>query len=121
MIPTAIPTITSQFNTIQDVGWYTTSYLLAACSSNLIYTKLYRFHTTKWVFISALLIFTLGSLLSGVAEVSAALIFGRALVGLGASGALPGGLLLMGHCIRPHQLPAYFAMILSVVLVLGPV
>ena len=121
IILTAIPTITSQFNTIEDIGWYTTSYLLTACSSYLFYTKLYRFYTTKWLYISALLIFELGSLVSGVAEASATLIFGRALAGLGASGVIAGSVLMMGQYVGLRRVPGYFVVFSGVVLVVGPV
>lgn len=120
-ISTAIPTITSQFSTIEDIGWYTTSNLLTACSAYFLYTKLYRLYTTKWIYISALLIFELGSLVSGVAEASATLTFGRALAGLGASGVLAGGALMMGQCVRLRQASVYFVIFSGVVLVVGPV
>lgn len=121
MISTAIPTITSQFNTIEDVGWYSTSYLLAACSAYLFYIKLYRFYTPKWIYISALLIFELGSLISGVAEASGTLIFGRALAGLGASGVLAGSISMMRQCVRLRQVSGYFGVFSGAVLVIGPV
>jgi MFS family permease len=121
IISPAIPTITSHFNTIEDIGWYTTSYLLTACSAHLFYTKLYRFHTAKWIYIAALLIFELGSLVSGVAEVSATLIFGRALAGLGASGVLAGCVLMMGQCVRLRQVSVHFVVFSGIVLVVGPV
>lgn len=121
IVSTAIPTITSQFNTIDDIGWYSTSYLLTACSAHLFYTKLYRFYTTKWIYTSALLIFELGSLISGVAEASATLIFGRALAGLGASGVLAGGVLMMRQCVRLHQVSDYFGVFSGAVLIVGPV
>uniref|UniRef100_A0A093V9J0 Putative HC-toxin efflux carrier TOXA n=1 Tax=Talaromyces marneffei PM1 TaxID=1077442 RepID=A0A093V9J0_TALMA len=121
IVSTAIPTMTSQFNTIEDIGWYTTSYLLTACSAHLFYTKLYRFYTAKWIYMMALLIFEIGSLVSVVAEVSATLIFGRALAGLGASGVLAGDALMMGQCGRLSRISSYFAVYSSGVFVVGPV
>jgi MFS family permease len=124
IISIAIPKITSQFNTIEDIGWYTTSYFLTACSAQLFYTKLYRFYTAKWIYIAAILIFELGSLVSGVAEASAVLIFGRALAGLGASGVLAGGVLMIGQCVRLDRTWNYFgafAGFSGTVLVIGPV
>lgn len=42
IIATAIPKITDQFNSIGDVGWYGSSYLLATCSLQLFYGKYVR-------------------------------------------------------------------------------
>lgn len=75
----------------------------------------------KWIYISALLIFELGSLVSGVAEASATLIFGRALAGLGASGVIAGSVLMMAQCVGLGRVSGYFVVLSGVVLVVGPV
>lgn len=59
--------------------------------------------------------------MSGVAEASATLIFGRALAGLGASGVLVGSVLMIGQCVRLREVSGYFVVFSGVVLVVGPV
>jgi len=40
IIATAIPKITDQFNSLSDVGWYGSSYLLTTCALQLFFGKL---------------------------------------------------------------------------------
>ena len=54
----------------------------------LFYGQLLNLFDRKFVFLTAIFIFELGSLLCGVAPTIFALIFGRAVAGVG--GALPG-------------------------------
>jgi hypothetical protein len=42
IIATAIPKITDQFNSISDIGWYGSSYLLTATALQPTFGKLYR-------------------------------------------------------------------------------
>lgn len=48
IISTAIPLITDQFGSIQDIGWYGSSYMLTAASSSLVFGRVYKFYSTKW-------------------------------------------------------------------------
>ena len=75
-IATAIPYITDQFKNLNDVGWYGSVYLLTTCAFQLLYGKLYKFFSIKWVFLSGLFIFEVGSLICGVAPNSISLIVG---------------------------------------------
>ncbi|KAF2015868.1 MFS general substrate transporter [Aaosphaeria arxii CBS 175.79] len=111
IIATAIPRITDQFKTLNDVGWYGSSYLLTTCATQLIYGKLYTFYSIKWVYISALFIFELGSLICGVAPNSTALIIGRAIAGVGAAGIFSGAILIIASTVPLRQRPTYMGMI----------
>ena len=51
-------------------------YLLTTCAFQLLYGKLYKFFSIKWVFLSGLFIFEVGSLICGVAPNSISLIVG---------------------------------------------
>lgn len=76
IIATAIPYITDEFKNLNDVGWYGSVYLLTTCAFQLLYGKLYKFFSIKWVFLSGLFIFEVGSLICGVAPNSISLIIG---------------------------------------------
>ncbi|KMU76673.1 hypothetical protein CISG_05816 [Coccidioides immitis RMSCC 3703] len=86
IITTAIPTITNHFKALDDVGWYGSSYLLTTCAFQLVFGKVYTFFPVKWVFLTAIGIFEIGSVVCGAAPSSEALIIGRAVAGMGASG-----------------------------------
>ncbi len=57
IIATAIPRITSDFNALNDVGWYGSSYLLTTTSLQPSFGKVYAYFDVKWVYLSALVIF----------------------------------------------------------------
>ena len=76
IIATAIPYITDHFKDLNDVGWYGSVYLLTTCAFQLLFGKLYKFFSVKWVFLSGLFIFEVGSLICGVAPNSPSLIVG---------------------------------------------
>lgn len=71
----------------------TTAYLLTQASVQLLYGKLYSLFSIKWVFLYAVGVFELGSLVCGVAPTSIALICGRAIAGLGAAGISSGAII----------------------------
>jgi MFS family permease len=86
----AIPQITDEFNSLPDVGWYGSAYLLACCSFQLLFGKLYTFYAVKTVFLANVLLFEVGSVVCGAAPSSAAFIVGRAISGVGAAGIFAG-------------------------------
>ncbi|KAJ7506284.1 MFS transporter [Mycena galericulata] len=87
IIATAIPKITDQFKSLDDVGWYGSAY------------------------IGAITIFELGSLICGVAPNSNALIIGRAIAGLGSTGILDGALIIVANTVPLRKRPIYTGII----------
>jgi MFS family permease len=111
IIATAIPRITDQFNSLNDIGWYGSAYLLTNCALQLIFGKLYTFYNIKWVYLGALFIFEVGSLICGVAPNSMALIIGRAIAGVGGAGIYSGAVVIIAKTVPLHQRPTYTGMI----------
>ncbi|KAJ4301169.1 MFS sugar transporter [Kalmusia sp. IMI 367209] len=111
IIATAIPRITDQFKALNDVGWYGSAYLLTTCATQLIYGKFYTFYSIKWVYISALFIFEVGSLICGVAPNSTALIIGRAIAGVGSAGIFSGAVLIITVSVPLRQRPAFMGLV----------
>ncbi|MCJ1405002.1 hypothetical protein MMC11_008228 [Xylographa trunciseda] len=111
IIATAIPRITDQFHSLEDVGWYASSYLLTTCAFQLQFGKLYTFFSIKWVFLTAIAIFELGSLICGVAPNSVALIVGRAIAGIGSAGIFSGGLIIVAYSVPLEKRPIYTGLI----------
>ncbi|KAF5865303.1 hypothetical protein ETB97_004511 [Aspergillus alliaceus] len=110
IISTAIPKITDQFKSLEDVGWYGSAYLLTTCALCLMFGKLYSFYSTKWVYLTALLIFELGSLICGVAPNSLGLIIGRAIAGFGSAGLFSGALIIIAQTVPLSRRPIFAAM-----------
>ncbi|KAJ7679255.1 major facilitator superfamily domain-containing protein [Mycena polygramma] len=111
IIATAIPKITDHFNSLDDVGWYGSAYLLTSASFQLLWGRFYTFLSIKWVYISAIAIFQLGSLICGVAPTSSALIVGRAVAGVGCAGIFSGALIIVAHSAPLEKRPMFTGLI----------
>ncbi|KAK2745271.1 hypothetical protein FQN57_003966 [Myotisia sp. PD_48] len=107
IVATAIPTITDQFKSLDQVGWYGSSYLLTVASFQSTWGKGYKYFPLKPGFILAIVIFELGSLISAVANNSVTLIVGRAISGVGAAGLASGVYTIIAFSVRPAQRAAY--------------
>ncbi|KAH8806172.1 major facilitator superfamily domain-containing protein [Xylogone sp. PMI_703] len=107
IIATAIPRITDHFKALDDVGWYGSAYLLCTCSFQLLFGKFYAFCSIKWVYLIAIAIFEIGSLICGVAPSSTALIVGRAVAGLGSAGIFSGALIIIAYSVPLEKRPMY--------------
>ncbi|KAJ8069664.1 hypothetical protein OCU04_000096 [Sclerotinia nivalis] len=107
IIATAIPKITDQFHSLDDVGWYGSAYLLTTASFQLLFGKFYSYFSIKWVYLIAIGIFELGSLICGVAPNSIALIVGRAIAGLGSAGIFSGALIIVAFSVPLIKRPMY--------------
>ncbi|CAK5276200.1 unnamed protein product [Mycena citricolor] len=111
IIATAIPKITDQFNSLADVGWYASAYLLTTAAFQLLFGRFYSFLSLKWVYITAIVIFEIGSLICGVAQNSTTLIVGRAIAGLGSAGLFSGALIIVANSVPLTQRPMYTGLI----------
>lgn len=111
IIAVAIPKITDDFHALNDVGWYASGYLLTGCAFQLLFGKFYMLFNVKWVLLSALFIFEVGSLVCAVAPTSTALIVGRAVAGLGSAGIFTGAFVVISHTVALERRPAYLGII----------
>ena len=111
IIATAIPKITDHFHSINDVGWYGSSYLLTTCAFQLMFGKLYTYFSIKWVYLTALFIFEVGSVVCGAAPSSVALIIGRAVAGVGSAGIFSGALVIIAYAVPLVKRPIYTGLI----------
>lgn len=65
----------------------------------------------KWVFLTSITIFEIGSAVCGAAPTSVALIIGRAVAGIGSSGILTGALTIIAYTVPMAKRPAYTGLI----------
>lgn len=97
--------------------------MLTNASFQLIFGRIYKFYSVKWVFLLAIGLFEIGSALCGAAPNSTALIVGRAIAGLGSSGIFSGAMMILVHTIPLHRRPLYaglFAAVFGISSVVGP-
>lgn len=111
IIATAIPKITDHFKALDDVGWYGSAYLLTTCAFQLFFGKLYTFFSIKYVYLAAIFIFEIGSVISGAAPTSVALIIGRAVSGVGAAGIFSGALVIIAYAVPLVKRPIYTGLV----------
>jgi predicted MFS family arabinose efflux permease len=76
-------------------------------SFQLFYGKLYSLYPIKHIYLVAIVIFEIGSLICTTAPNSVALIIGRAIAGLGAAGVFSGSVLILTKIIPLSQRAAY--------------
>jgi len=123
IIATAIPKITTVFNSLNDVGWYGSSYLLTTTSLQPSFGKVYAYFNVKWTYLSALLIFELGSVICAAAKNSVMLIVGRAVAGAGAAALFSGGMTIVAYSVPLRKRAIYIALLSSmfgIASVIGP-
>ena len=123
IIATAIPRITDQFHSLNDVGWYAGAYLITAAGTQLIWGRIFTFYTTKYVFLTAIIIFEIGSAICGSAPNSVAFIIGRAIAGAGSAGVFSGTTLLVTQVVPLGRRPILIGLvgaIFAVASVAGP-
>ena len=124
IIATAIPRITTVFNSLDDVGWYGSSYLLTTTSLQPSFGKIYTYFNIKWTYIIAITIFEIGSVLCAAAQNSRMLIIGRAVAGVGAAAIFSGGMTIVGYSVPLRKRPIYIGLLSSmfgISSVIGPI
>ncbi|KAG6997695.1 TPR repeat-containing protein C19B12.01 [Physcia stellaris] len=124
IIATAIPAITNGFDSIEDIGWYGSAYMLTAASFFLVFGRIYQLYSTKWVYLISIVIFEVGSAICGAAPNSIAFIIGRAIAGLGSAGIFCGGTMIILPLVPLRKRPIFtsiFGLAFGLSSVLGPI
>lgn len=98
---TALPTIVGELDGVDHMLWVTTAYILASTIMMPVYGKLGDLIGRKGLFISAIGLFIVGSVIGGLAQDMTVLIAGRAVQGLGG-----GGLMILAQAIIADVVPA---------------
>lgn len=83
IVSTAMPRIVGELRGAEYYAWVTTSYLLASTVSAPIFGRLTELFSRKSILLAAVLLFLLGSALSGLSQTMGQLILFRGLQGLG--------------------------------------
>lgn len=81
IVATAIPQITKDFHSLDQVNWYGSAFFLTLASFQSTWGKFYTFFPLKFSFLGAIGVFEIGSLLCGAAQNSPMLVVGRGIAG----------------------------------------
>jgi MFS family permease len=99
IVSTALPTIVGDLGGASHLSWVVTAYLLASTASMPLWGKLGDMYGRKAFFQAAIVIFLVGSALSGLSGSMIELIAFRAIQGIGGGAVLPGKLSRVHHVI----------------------
>ncbi|MDI3418407.1 MDR family MFS transporter [Streptomyces luteolus] len=114
IIGTAMPTIVGDLGGLEHLSWVVTAYTLATAASTPIWGKLGDMYGRKGTFLTSIVIFLIGSALSGMAQDMDQLIGFRAVQGLGAGGLMVGVMAIIGDLIPPRERGRYQGMMAGV-------
>ncbi len=123
IVATALPTIAGDLHGLSHLSWVVTGYLLLSTVSTPLWGKLGDMYGRKIFFQAAIVIFLVGSALSGLSSSMIELIVFRALQGLGAGGLMVGAQAIIGDVVPPRDRGKYqgiFGAVFGLSSVAGP-
>ena len=123
IVATALPTIVADLHGASHISWIVTSYILAATASTPLWGKLGDQYGRKVFFQAAIIIFLVGSVLSGLSQNMLELITCRAIQGLGSGGLMVGAQAIVGDVVPPRDRGRYqglFGAVFGVSSIVGP-
>lgn len=123
IVATALPTIAGDLGGLNHLAWVVTAYLLTSTISTPLWGKLGDLYGRKQLFQIAIVIFLIGSALSGLSQTMGELIAFRALQGIGGGGLIVGAMAIVGDVVSPRQrgrYQGYFGGIFALASVAGP-
>ena len=89
------PTIVEQFQSVDKIAWVASAFFLSKAALTLSSGQFYQVFNAKWLYIISVFVFEAGSALCGAAPNINALIVGRVIGGIGATGMYIGSLFLL--------------------------
>lgn len=114
VVGTALPHIVTELGGFNEYAWVVTAYLLASTVSIPLYGKLSDLYGRRLFFISSMIIFLVGSALSGTSQNMTELIIYRGIQGLGAGGLMPIAQAIIGDIFPPSERGKWQGLIIAV-------
>jgi len=124
IVSSSMRTIADELHGLSLQAWATTAYLITATLSTPLYGKLSDLYGRKPMYLTAISLFLVGSLASGMATSMYELAAFRAFQGLGAGGLMSLALAIITDITSPRErskYQGYFMAVFGVSSVLGPV
>src|SRR5215467_5725452 len=113
VVSTALPRIVGDLGGVAHLSWVVTAYVLASTVTTPLYGKLGDQYGRKRLLIIAIIIFLVGSALSGLSHTMDQLIMFRALQGLGAGGLMVGVIATIGDLVSPRERGQYMGYMMA--------
>lgn len=111
IVAVAVPSITNEFHTINDIGWYNAAYMMTASALVFFFGKIYTVFPVTRTYQYSILAYMLAAVVCTFANSSKLFIVGRALGGM-ASAWQGGGLITQLNMAFPlHKRPTYIGYI----------
>ena len=123
IVGTALPRIVSELGGLDRLSWVVTAYLLTSTATTPLWGKISDLYGRRRIFQVAIVIFLLGSALSGLSQDMGQLIAFRAVQGIGGGGLFAIALSIVGDVIPPRErgrYQGYFGAVFGVSSVAGP-
>jgi EmrB/QacA subfamily drug resistance transporter len=123
VVSTALPRIVGDLGGVTHLSWVVTAYVLASTITTPLYGKLGDLYGRKRWLMIAIVIFLIGSALSGLSHSMDQLIMFRALQGLGAGGLMVGVIATIGDMVSPRERGQYMGYMMAAMMmamVAGP-
>jgi EmrB/QacA subfamily drug resistance transporter len=123
VVATALPTIVGDLHGASHITWVVTAYLLTSTVSTPLWGKLGDQYGRKFFFQGAIVLFLIGSALTGLSHSMAELIAFRALQGLGGGGLMVGAQTIVGDVVSPRERGRYMGLFMAmfgITTVIGP-
>src|SRR6266702_3274404 len=106
IVSTALPTIVGDLGGLSHLSWVVTGYALATAASTPVWGKLGDLYGRRGMFMWSIVVFLIGSALSGLSQNMNELIGFRAVQGLGAGGLIVGAMAIIAdQCLVAAALP----------------
>ncbi len=103
IVATALPRIVASLGGLNLLSWVVSSYLLTSTATAIMYGKLSDIHGRKKMFIIAILIFLLGSVLAAISQNIIQLVIFRAIQGLGGGAIMVNAAAIIGDLFPPAE------------------
>ena len=103
IVATALPRVVGDLGGFDQFAWVFTAYMLASTTSIPIMGKLSDVYGRKRVLVGGVILFLVGSALSGIAQDMIQLILFRGIQGLGAGSIIANSYAVMGDLLPPTQ------------------
>jgi len=123
VVSTAMPTVVASLGGLDQYSWVFSAYLLSSTASVPLWGRLSDLYGRRRLYLTAIALFLIGSMLAGASQSMLQLVLFRLLQGLGAGGLIPLALTIIGEIYtlaERTRMQAVFSSVWGVASIAGP-